>query len=85
MLVELGHVAKLPGKVAVGGVKVILQKRTKTTAAWKTAYTLTSSSAGAVSKKITAKTKGTTYYRWHVVATATHTGADTSSQKVVIK
>ena len=50
-----------------------------------TAYTLTSSATGAVSKTITAKTKGTTYYRWHVVATATHTGPNTSQQKVIIK
>jgi len=74
-----------PGSVAVRGTQVVLQKRKSTKASWATAYKVTSSSTGVVSKKITAKTKGVTYYRWHVVANDVHTGPNTASQKVTIK
>jgi hypothetical protein len=74
-----------PAKTKVVGAKVLLQSRKTTTGKWTTAYTLTTSATGAVSKTISKSAKGTTYYRWSIAKATTHTAASTAQQKVVIK
>jgi hypothetical protein len=52
---------------------------------WKNSYTLYTNSTGWLSKTITAKKKGTKYYRWYRPASTTNTSAQSGAQKVVVK
>lgn len=52
---------------------------------WKNSYTLHTNASGWASRTITAKKKGTKYYRWYRPKTTTNTSAQTGSQRVVIK
>jgi hypothetical protein len=52
---------------------------------WKNTYTMYTDSTGSLTKTITAKKKGTKYYRWYRPKSTTNTSAQTGAQKVVIK
>jgi hypothetical protein len=52
---------------------------------WKNTYTMYTNSTGSLTKTITAKKKGTKFYRWYRPKSTTNTSAQTGAQKVVIK
>lgn len=52
---------------------------------WKNSYTMYTNSTGWLTKTITAKKKGTKYYRWYRPKTTTNASAQTGAQRVVIK
>lgn len=52
---------------------------------WSTLYKLKTNGSGRVSRALSTKKKGTTYYRWYAPATEVDRSAATGKQKVVVK
>ena len=68
----------------VAGKSVVLQRSTNGTT-WKTASKLSTNTSGKAAKKLTFRTKGTTYWRWYCAANATYRAATGAKTKIVVR
>jgi hypothetical protein len=75
---------KTSAGAVIGGKGVVLQKSTNGTT-WKTACGLSTNTSGKAAKKLTFRTRGTTYWRWYSAATATYKAATGTRTKIVVR
>jgi hypothetical protein len=72
------------GALPMAGVRVWLET-SKNGKKWTKKYRLATNASGLVSKKLAAKRKGTTYYRWYVPASENYSALTTKKQSVKVK